>query len=348
MLNGHPLTHPCRWGLLGLSRIARHYAAPALQAIRPEAITAVATTSPAKAQAWREQFPKTTVHATYAALLQDPNVDAVYVSLPHHLHASWAIQAIKAGKHVLVEKPLTLNQSQAAAVLAAAKAQQVLVAEGFMWQHQARTQQIHAIATNPHHPQYLGPLKAIVGTYSFYEANIENPAAWPTDFRLADEAGGGALHDIGCYLLNLAQLFMPAPLKVSSAHSELLPGTKTVDVATSFTLTWPYGTGIFACRYDTGFLGQQVDLIFRHGKITWPWPFNPPQDPQYLIYTEQQADPFIHHVAEEDPFIQEFKHFEQNLAQKTFTYPLGQSEEHFVAQASYLEKIKALGLQNQT
>jgi len=346
MQNGHPLSHPCRWGLLGLSQIARNYVAPALSTLRSNAITAVATTSPAKALAWSQAYPRTQVHSSYDDLINDPTVDAIYISLPHLLHPSWAIKAIKAGKHVLIEKPLALDLAQAQKVYQAAQDAQVYVLEGFMWQQQARAQQIwqflyghQPIPGYPALPE-LGPLKSIVGAYSFYEPNIENPSAAAHDFRLQDGLGGGALSDIGCYLINLAQLFIPAPIEEIFATEELFPGTKAVDQSTSFILRWPQGTGIFTCRYDTGFVGQWVDLIFRHGKIHWPWPFNPPAHPQYQIYTEQQTDPITISVPEANNFAEEFKYFEQNLAQKTLTYPFGQKDDHYCRQAALLAAVK--------
>ena len=314
-----PLTHPCRWGILGLSQIALNYAIEAIKAL-PDAclLQAVASTNAAKRAAWAAQNPSIKAYADYELLLQDPAVDAIYLSLPHALHAPWALKAINAGKHLLIEKPLALDPSQAQQIFQAAQRQQVLVWEGFMWRHQKCLPELVELTTNIHHPWYLGELKEIRGIYSFYEANIENPAKAEQDFRLQDAFGGGALHDIGTYLLNLVRLWaLPAKIK---AHSVLFPGTKTVDQATQIILTWPSGgRAVLSCSYDTGFGGQEVDLIFRHGKIHWPRPFNPLGSYTYQVFTEASPDPQVFSGPQEDLFQAEFRNFSQAFQGPHFT-----------------------------
>ena len=152
MANPHPLTHSCRWGLLGLSQIAVNYAAPAIAATANNEIVAVATTHPEKGKSWALNHPGQRIYSSYEELLQDRQIDAIYLSLPHRMHHAWALAAINTGKHLLIEKPLALTRKDAQAIYTAAQAAHVLVWEGFMWRHQVCLPEILQIATNPQHP----------------------------------------------------------------------------------------------------------------------------------------------------------------------------------------------------
>lgn len=178
-----------RWGVLGAANFAREHMAPAIHAARWSDFSALATSDPAKAEPFAAFRPGLKVYTDYDALLADPTIDAVYVPLPNHLHIEWALKALDAGKHVLVEKPLAMQADGFDAVIAKRDATGLHAAEAYMIVH---------------HPQFvrarelvqggaLGKLVHVDAAFSY------NNAAETGNIRNRPETGGGALPDIGVY-----------------------------------------------------------------------------------------------------------------------------------------------------
>src|SRR5437773_937364 len=119
-----------KWGLLGTGAIARKFAKGLLES-KTGALVAIGSRSEHSARKFAEDFPAA-CHGSYEALLADPNVEVVYISTPHPMHAEWAIKAAAAGKHILCEKPLTMNHAEALAVVEAARRHDVFLMEAFM------------------------------------------------------------------------------------------------------------------------------------------------------------------------------------------------------------------------
>ena len=109
--------HPVRWGILGASKFARYQMAPAIQLAENAVFAGLATSSPEKARSLTALAPGVTLYDSYDALLQSPDIDAVYIPLPNHLHVEWTIKALEAGKPVLTEKPIERSASAAAAIV---------------------------------------------------------------------------------------------------------------------------------------------------------------------------------------------------------------------------------------
>ena len=182
-----------RWGVLGVARIATKKVIPAMQKGRWTTVDALASREESKARAAAAELGIPKAYGSYDALVADPDIDAVYIPLPNHLHVDWAIRAAEAGKHVLCEKPIGLIAADAERLLAVRDRTGVLIQEAFM----VRT-----------HPQWLGALdiaqsgrighvRSIVGYFSFF---MDDPA----NIRQVKEWGGGGVLDIGCYLVNTA------------------------------------------------------------------------------------------------------------------------------------------------
>jgi len=183
-----------RFGVLGTAKIAREKVIPPMQRATRCEVVAIASRDVAQARQVAGRLGIARVHEGYEALLAEPEVDAVYVPLPNHLHLPWSTRAAEAGKHVLCEKPIGLTAAEAEALIAVRNRTGVRIQEAFM----VRT-----------HPQWLearrlvrsgriGELKAICGHFSYRltdPANIRNVAAW----------GGGGLLDIGCYPITTAR-----------------------------------------------------------------------------------------------------------------------------------------------
>jgi predicted dehydrogenase len=184
-----------RWGLLATGFIAPEFAR-GIRASETGLVAAVASRDLQRAQAFAAAHGVPVAHAGYEALLDDPTIDVVYVATPHSLHAEWAIKAAEAGKHVLCEKPIALNESEAAAMVDAARRNDVFLMEGFMYRAHPQTERLVELLRNG----AVGRVRLIDVAMSFWA----DAAAAP---RLVDASlGGGAILDVGCYCTSIALL----------------------------------------------------------------------------------------------------------------------------------------------
>jgi predicted dehydrogenase/aryl-alcohol dehydrogenase-like predicted oxidoreductase len=231
---------PLRWGILSTGRIA-HTFAHGVAGSRASRLVAVGSRSPESAAKFAAEFPGVRAHARYEALLADPEVEAVYIATPHPQHALWAIRAAEAGKHILCEKPLTLNQAEAMAVAEAARVHGVLLMEAFMYRCHPQTARIAELVRSG----ALGRVESIQATFSF-NANF-NPASriW------SNELGGGGILDVGCYPVSFARLIAGA--------AEGRPFADPVEVKGVARLHPETGVDVHACavlRFASGVTAQ--------------------------------------------------------------------------------------------
>jgi len=183
-----------RWGILGAAKFAREYMAPALTLAPGGRIVALATSDPAKADPFRVFAPELRVHDSFDALLADPGIDAVYIPLPNRLHVEWSLKAMQAGKHVLCEKPMSMQASDFDALIAARDAAGVLAAEAFMIVHHPQWQRARQLLADG----AIGRLWRIDGAFSFNNRD-------PNNIRNRPDMGGGGLRDIGVYVMGGAR-----------------------------------------------------------------------------------------------------------------------------------------------
>ena len=205
-----------RWGLLGTGAIARCLAEN-LPGSQTGVLTAVGSRTTESAKTFAEKYgvdPKH-VHGSYEALLADADVDAIYVSTPHPLHAEWAIKAIRAGKHVLCEKPFTLNQHEAVAVLDAAAAAKVTVMEAFMYRCHPQTAELIKLIQ----AKEIGDVKLITASFGFRSGFNADSRLW------SNELAGGGLMDVGCYPVSVARLIAGAATGQDFAEPQQVTGT---------------------------------------------------------------------------------------------------------------------------
>jgi predicted dehydrogenase len=184
-----------RWGVLGYARIARESVIPAILRSDNSEFRALASRDEAKLADGLARFPGIRTHRGYADLLDDPEVDAVYIPLPNSLHREWTVRAAEKGKHVLCEKPLALDAGQVREMIAAAEANRVVLMEAFMYRYTDRTRQVAGVLASG----ALGEIKFIEASFRFRLAN-------PASIKLQPALGGGALYDVGCYPVNFAGL----------------------------------------------------------------------------------------------------------------------------------------------
>ena len=188
-----------RWGLLSTANINRRVI-PAIRASRRGELVAVASRDLDRAQAYAQKWDIAQTFGSYDAMLQSGAVDAVYISLPNHLHAEWTLRAMDRGVHVLCEKPFALTLQEVDEIIAARERTGAVVAEAFMYRHHPQTK----IVGEWVRAGRLGDVRAVRGVFSF-------PIASPENIRLVPDWGGGSLWDIGVYPLSFAQYVMGGP-----------------------------------------------------------------------------------------------------------------------------------------
>lgn len=189
------MTQPIRWGVLGASAFACEQMAPAIHAARGAQLVALASRSPEKAQGFQAFCPDLALYDDYDKLLAAPDIDAVYIPLPNHLHADWTLRALDAGKHVLCEKPMALQAGTFDALIARRDATGLLAAEAFMIVHHPQWQRVRQMLADG----AIGQLRHVNGIFSY--DNRDDPG----NIRNSAASGGGGIRDIGVYTMGAAR-----------------------------------------------------------------------------------------------------------------------------------------------
>lgn len=210
-----------RWGFLGAGWIARTALAPAVHAARGADLVAVASRDPRRSAALEPQR----VHDSYEALLDDPDIDAVYINLANSQHLEWSLRALEAGKHVLCEKPLCLDAAEVDRLIQAAQATNLLLVEATWARWHPRSRRIEHLARSGD----LGTVQWVDAAFAFPGDHIDN-------YRGRKDMGGGALLDVGCYLLHSLVSVLGDDFRstIQSVAQEV--GYQDVDLTTRFRL----------------------------------------------------------------------------------------------------------------
>jgi predicted dehydrogenase len=225
-----------RFGIISTARINRRILEGAAASELVD-VVAVASRDGARAEAYAREHGIARAHGSYEALLADPGVDAVYISLPNGLHCPWSIRALEAGKHVLCEKPMSASPAEVEAVFDVAEARGLHCMEAFMWRHHPQTRRLAELVA----AGAVGEPRLVRAAFSF-------PLHDPRNVRLDPALDGGALMDLGCYCISGIRLVAGEPETVAARH--VLTG-RGVDIRTSATLALPGGVlGAFHCGMD--------------------------------------------------------------------------------------------------
>jgi predicted dehydrogenase len=254
---------PVAWGVLGAARIALNKVMPGMQNSRWCEIRAIASRSGTNARRAAEALGIPKSYGSYEALLADPEIEAIYIPLPNHLHVPWVLKAAQAGKHVLCEKPIALTAEEAERLRAIPPG--VLVMEAFMVRF---------------HPQWLrarelvrtgaaGQLRAIQVFFSY--RNLD-----PANIRNIADIGGGALYDIGCYPIVAGRFFFEAEPLRAVALFDRDPGFRT-DRITSALLDFGGGRQLTFTVSTQCTPYQRIQLCGTERRIEIRIPFNAPQ-----------------------------------------------------------------------
>jgi D-xylose 1-dehydrogenase (NADP+, D-xylono-1,5-lactone-forming) len=212
------------WGILGAARIARRVA-DAVRSSPVAQFVAVAARDAARAEAFARETGIPRSYGSYEQLLDDSEVEAIYVAVPNALHVEWSIRALEAGKHVLCEKPLALRSDDASRVFDAAESHGLLAAEAYMFRHHPQTRLVEQLVAGG----AVGRVRVLRGEFAYDLLELLGP----DDIRLRPELDGGSLADVGCYCVSGSRLLCGEPERV---FGEAVMGPTGVDTAFAGTL----------------------------------------------------------------------------------------------------------------
>jgi predicted dehydrogenase len=276
-----------RWGILSNAKIGREKVIPAMQAGTLCDVVAIASRNKEQGKAVADLLNIPVVYDSYEQLLNDPQIDAVYIPLPNHLHVEWAIKSLQAGKHVLCEKPIGLSSVEAKQLLQAAEQKpQLKIMEAFMYRFHPQWQQAKKMVNDGK----TGELKTIQSFFSYYNTD-------PNNIRNQKEAGGGGMMDIGCYCVSISRfIFGKEPVRVSG-NVEFDPVLQTDRMASGI-LDFSTGTASFTCSTQL-MPYQRVNILGTEGRIEIEIPFNAPTDKptRIWLHTKDSSEEIVFDTA---------------------------------------------------
>jgi predicted dehydrogenase len=252
------------WGVISTASIGLTEVLPAMQKGEFTRLVGIASRSLEKARGAADQLGIPKAYGSYDELLADPEIEAVYNPLPNHLHVPWSIKALEAGKHVLCEKPIGLDATDARRLSEASlRYPNLKVMEAFMYRHHPQWRLVTRLVQEGE----IGELRSIHSFFNYYlvdPANVRNQA----------DIGGGGLLDVGCYSISVSRLVFAAEPTRAMASIELDPQFKT-DRLTSGILEFERGISTFTCSTQLADF-QRVTILGTQGEVELDLPFNPP------------------------------------------------------------------------
>lgn len=264
-----------RWGVLSTANIGVQVVIPAMQRGSYCEMAGIASRSLEQAQATASRLGIPHVYGSYEELLADPDIDAIYIPLPNHLHVPWSLKALEASKHVLCEKPIGLNAAQAQQLAdAASQRPHLKVMEAFMYRFHPQWQRARQFVQDGR----IGELRTIQTVFSYFLDDA-------TNIRNSAEAGGGALYDIGCYPISLSRFIFGSEPRRVSAIAEFDPRFGT-DRLVSAMLDFGSGTATFTCGTQLS-SHQRVAIFGTQGQVEIEIPFNAPADRPCRMWLQQ-------------------------------------------------------------
>ncbi len=264
-----------KWGILSTANIGRKVVTPAIQASAGSEVVAVASRDKGQAERYAEELSIPEHYGSYEALLENPEITAIYNPLPNSLHLPWTLKALESGKHVLCEKPLGLTAAECRQMAQAAEASGMVLMEAFMYRFHDRTQKLFELVQNG----TFGTLQLIRARFAFTVADSQN-------IRLSAALGGGSLMDVGCYCVNVVRSLaggQPNAVQASATWKQDVDETLTATLEFETGLTAQIDCALNQPRYES------VELFGTEGFCKVESAFLPGSDETKLTYTTRQA-----------------------------------------------------------
>lgn len=208
-----------KWGVLGTAGIARWATIPGMKKSKNCELYAIAGRDEKKVDAYKKEFGFEKGYVGYDALLADPDVQAVYIPLPNHIHCEWVIKALEAKKHVLCEKPLAMNAGEVQKMFDAAKKNGVILMEAYAYLHSPYVESLKKDVQS-----------GIIGNVDFIDTAFVTQG-YKEDFRLHKEFGGGAMYDLGCYCTTMILSLINFDVTEIHASADIKNGVDYLTVA---------------------------------------------------------------------------------------------------------------------
>lgn len=268
-----------RWGILGAGKFAGTFA-KGIQASQTGELIAIGSRSQESADRFGEEFNVPRRYASYDAMLADPDVDVVHISLPNNLHAEWTLKCAAAGKHILCEKPFTVNHAEAVETFEALKAYPVFFMEAFMYRCHPQTAKLQSLIT-----------EGAIGEVRLIQANFcYNMGTRYENIRMRNDVAGGGIMDVGCYTASMVRLVAGAdPIEVKgTAH---IGSVSRVDEQATASLKFPSGAvANIACATQVG-TDNELRVWGSEGSIRVPNPWFPNEGENKIILQRSGSSP---------------------------------------------------------
>jgi D-xylose 1-dehydrogenase (NADP+, D-xylono-1,5-lactone-forming) len=247
-----------KWGIISTAHINRLVLAGVRESEQVD-VVAVASRNQERVEAYAKEWGIQRAYGSYEALLEDSDVQAVYISLPNSLHVEWSIRALEAGKHVLCEKPFDRRASEVERAFDAADAAGRLLSEAFMWRHNPQTRRLRELLDEG----VVGDVRLVRSAFCFKLEELGN-------VRLAADLDGGALMDVGCYCVSGSRLVAGEPEIV---YGQQVTGESGVDVLFAGTMRFP---GDVVAQFDCSFVApdrDELEIVGEEGSLFLddPW-----------------------------------------------------------------------------
>ncbi len=268
-----------RWGILGCAQIARVRTVPGLLKAANGELYAVASRGLSKAEEFKEMFGAKAAYGSYEELLADDNVEAVYIPLPNSMHLQWVERAAKAGKHILCEKPLALNEEQAREMFAVCEENHVLLMEAFAFRHAPLVQKVKEL---------IG--EGAVGKVKYLESHLTDLLTDMGNIRMNKELGGGAFYDMACYNISTISYLLDGKEPVNVKAFAEMDEEYGVDV--SNTALFKYEDGVQAVSYSSlnSYVRGYYAVVGEKGRIEVPCNFNCRNICKFTLVTDGRVD----------------------------------------------------------
>lgn len=317
-----------RWGIIGAANIAKQQVIPAIQQVSNTEIVAIASRSEGKAQQFANDFNIPNIYDTYEALIESPEIDAVYIALPNTHHKQWALAAIQAKKHVLCEKPIVMHASDLQELQNESNKHGVILMEAFMYRFHPQIAKTKELLTQ-------GAIGEILTIHSRFHFTMKD---WDNDIRLNPTLGGGVFNDIGCYPLNAIHCL----IEESPTNVQALAGRSDKQVDTHVAVQLNYPSGILA-QIDASFYGpmtQTIDIIGTKGTMQLPFAFRSDLN-NYEGIIQYESNNEVYFITETaNAYVEQIKAFQ--LAIQNNELPPNYTAAQMLQQATELEKVNQL------
>jgi D-xylose 1-dehydrogenase (NADP+, D-xylono-1,5-lactone-forming) len=299
----------CNWGILGPGFIATRAIIPAIQEVSNSRLLAVASSNEQRSREVALRFGIERFYSDYQALLDDPDIDVVYIALPNHLHREWTIRAATARKHVLCEKPLAMHAAECNEMITACQHTNVLLMEAVMYRFHPRMLYLKQMLV----ARELGDVRFLHAAFSFnYNA--------PGNYRAFKQFGGGALLDVGSYCVNAARWLIgsePVSSQVVISYNQ-----ESIDLNTSAILRFREDVSAHIQSSFVAAEHQVIEVVGTTGAVTAPFAFTAWRDDTTILLIQSGTVFEQREFAPSDPYKRMVEHFTTCVMEKTpLLYP---------------------------